>query len=42
MKKVQLHDLGFVPFISAKEIDEAILRMAQEIDASYRVRTTIP
>lgn len=36
MKKVQLHDLGFVPFISAKEIDEAILRMAQEIDASYR------
>ncbi len=36
MEEVQLHDLKFVPFISDKEIEQAVSRLAMEIDGNYR------
>ena len=32
---IQLHDKKFVPFISAQEIDFAVAKMAQEIEADF-------
>ncbi len=36
MNEVQLHDLKFVPFISEKEIAQAVERLAAKIDADYK------
>jgi hypoxanthine phosphoribosyltransferase len=32
---LRLHDKQFIPFIAKNQIDEAILRMARQIDADY-------
>lgn len=34
-KLIQLHDKKFVPFISAQEIDFAVAKMAQDIEADF-------
>lgn len=36
MKEVQLHDLTFVPFISEKEIADAVTDLASRLDKDYR------
>jgi hypoxanthine phosphoribosyltransferase len=35
MSEVQLHDLTFVPFITDQEIEEAVTKLAAQIDEDY-------
>lgn len=38
---IQLHDKTFVPFISAQEIDAAIQRLAQQVEADFGQETPV-
>jgi hypoxanthine phosphoribosyltransferase len=40
-KVIQLHDKDFVPFISAEEIDFALARMAEEVEADFGEETPV-
>ncbi len=36
MNEVQLHDVSFVPFISAQQIEQVVVELALRIDADYK------